>query len=181
MTEDYKEKVDAVAVELDEVSRIRIGGIRENDILKEKLKAIIDHVEARETKYQEIVRAQELELLTVQAEVAKKEQDPLHAREMQLREQLNQYRGKFEKFQQNLTDSNKEFVDLRKDIEALNISTRKLDKLHKEQSVKRADTAEMLQDLVSQTQDLQKQLRDVESQKQTLSKLKVSLEAKLSA
>jgi chromosome segregation ATPase len=181
MTDTYRTSIDSVAVRLDEVSRERIGNIRENDILKEKLKAILEHVETREAKYQEIVKAQEDELVAVQAEVAKKELDPAKAREKQLRDQLNLYRGKFETFQQSLTGSNQEFVTLRKDMESLSQSIRKLEKLHLEQSTKRNDTAEMMQGLNQQNEELQQQLKAVETQKQTLGKLKVSLEAKLSS
>ncbi|KAH8953144.1 hypothetical protein BDL97_08G008000 [Sphagnum fallax] len=189
----FHNTIKDITSKLEEQGDERLQQIKENEILREKLKHFTQQYEIREQHYGHQLRTKALEQQL--AEVKLKQQQELFAQEeakshlyteqiaqllkteQDLRSQLGLYGDKFEQFQDTLTKSNDVFATFKKEMEKMSKTIKKLEKENFSLKKKCEKSDVTIIELLDERASLKKQAETSRNQKEKLEALCRSLQA----
>ncbi|KAG0622430.1 hypothetical protein M758_3G096900 [Ceratodon purpureus] len=189
----FHNTIKDITSKLEEQGDERLQQIKENEMLRETLKALTQQCEKRDQHFNHQLRTKELEQQL--AEVKLKQQEELVAQEeaksrlykeqiahqlkveQDLRAQLALYGDKFEQFQETLTKSNEVFATFKKEMEKMSKTIKKLEKENITLKKKAEKSDVTVIDLLDERVSLKKQLETSKNQKERLEALCRSMQA----
>ncbi|XP_024388593.1 uncharacterized protein [Physcomitrium patens] len=189
----FHNTIKDITSKLEEQGDERLQQIKENEMLRETLKALTQQVEKRDLHFNHQLKTKELEQQL--AEVKLKQQEELVAQEesksrlykeqiahqlkveQDLRAQLALYGDKFEQFQETLTKSNEVFATFKKEMEKMSKTIKKLEKENIALKKKAEKSDVTVIELLDERVTLKKQLETSKNQKDRLEGLCRSMQA----
>eukprot|EP00899_Mesostigma_viride_P001664 jgi/Mesvir1/11499/Mv13852-RA.1 len=191
----FQETVDGVSRRLEEHDQSKAVLAQENELLREKVKKVLEQITLRDEYVASQLKAKEVEIelghakLAHEVEVSKSLEakcaifaerfEVSRKSEAELRQQLESYAGKFESFQTTLAKSNEVFTMYKSQMETM---TKSITKLKKENAAAKAKVAigeAALKEAEEQKAGLAANLALVTNQKKSLEALCRSLRAQL--
>lgn len=114
LAQNFQTSITEITQKLEENNQERIQLLQFHELLRDRLKQLIDHVEQQDDKFK-----QELEEKTKLLEDYRALLEaPPNEREIEMRKQLAEYKDKFEVFQESLLNSNEQFGGFKKDMDS---------------------------------------------------------------
>ncbi|MED6184854.1 hypothetical protein PIB30_051475 [Stylosanthes scabra] len=189
----FQDAIKDVSNKLEERKDECLTQLRENDMLRNKLKQLSDQYELSEQQYAQKLKQKTLELQLADLRVKQHEEklvqeqsqiklyaeqvSQLLATEKNLRMQLTTDGEKFQQFQEALSKSNEVFETFKNEIEKMAKSIKELKKENQFLKSKSEKSDIMLIELVDERERLKKHLEKTAKQKEKLESLCRSLQA----
>ncbi|XP_024515052.1 beta-taxilin isoform X1 [Selaginella moellendorffii] len=183
----FHNTIKEISLKLDEQGDDRIRQVKENEILREKLKHFTQQYEVREEHFSHQLRTKVLEHQLLEVKLKQQQerfvQEEAKARayteqisqllltEQDLRSQLALYGDKFEQFQDTLTKSNEVFASFKQEMEKMSKTIRTLEKENLSLKKKCQQCDVSLIELLDERGSLKKQLETTTNQKKKLEAL----------
>ncbi|XP_019194452.1 PREDICTED: beta-taxilin-like [Ipomoea nil] len=193
----FQEAIKEVSNKLEEQKDECLSQLKENEMLKIKLKQVVDQYALTEQQYAQKLKQKDLELQIAELKIKQHEEklvqgqsqmklyaeqvSQLLTTEKSLRLQLTADGEKFQQFQEALLKSNEVFETFKQEIEKMGKSLKELKKENTFLKSK-CDKSDMtLIELVEEREHLKMQLEKTRNQKERLESLCRSLQAELKA
>ncbi|XP_027367657.1 alpha-taxilin isoform X2 [Abrus precatorius] len=189
----FQDAIKDVSNKLEERKDECLSQLKENDMLRNKLKQIAEQYELSEQQYTQKLKQKSLELQLADLKIKQHEEklvqeqsqiklyaeqvSQLLATEKNLRLQLTTDGEKFQQFQEALTKSNEVFETFKQEIEKMAKSIKELKKENQFLKSKSEKSDITLIELVDERERLKKQLEKTKNQKEKLESLCRSLQA----
>lgn len=187
LSNKFQDAIKEVSCKLDEQKHESISQLKENDMLKTKLKQLVDQYSLSQQQHEQQLKQKSLELqlsdlkLQQQEEKLKQEQSQMKlyaeqvsqllATEKNLRQQLTADGEKFQQFQEALLKSNEVFETFKQEIEKMAKSIKELKKENAFLKSKSEKSDITLIELADERERLKKQLEKTKNQKEKLESL----------
>ncbi|KAL5569271.1 hypothetical protein UlMin_025846, partial [Ulmus minor] len=189
----FQDAIKDVSNKLDEQKDECLSQLKENEMLRIKLKQLADQYTLSEQQYAQKLKQKTLELQIADLKIKQHEErlvqeksqtklyaeqvSQLLATEKNLRQQLTTDGEKFQQFQDSLLKSNQAFETFKQEIQKMAKSLKELKKENSFLKSKCDKTDVTLIELVDERQQLRKQLEKTKNQKEKLESLCRSLQA----
>ncbi|XP_061347062.1 uncharacterized protein LOC133292641 isoform X1 [Gastrolobium bilobum] len=189
----FQDAIKDVSIRLEERKDDCLSQLKENDMLRNKLKQLADQYELSEQQYAQKLKQKSLELQLADLKIKQHEEkliqeqsqiklyaeqvSQLLATEKNLRLQLTTDGEKFQQFQEALSKSNDVFETFKQEIEKMAKSIKELKKENQFLKSKSEKSDVTLIELVDERERLKKQLEKTKNQKEKLESLCRSLQA----
>nr|GMC70845.1 alpha-taxilin isoform X2 [Ipomoea batatas] len=193
----FQEAIKEVSNKLEEQKDECLSQLKENEMLKTKLKQVVDQYALTEQQYAQKLKQKDLELQIAELKIKQHEEklvqgqsqmklyaeqvSQLLTTEKSLRLQLTADGEKFQQFQEALLKSNEVFETFKQEIEKMGKSLKELKKENTFLKSKCNKSDVTLIELVEEREHLKKQLEKMKNQKERLESLCRSLQAELKA
>ncbi|CAN0909289.1 TXLNA [Linum grandiflorum] len=189
----FQDAIKDVSSKLEEQKEDSLAQLRENEMLRTKLKQLADQYTLSEQHFAQKLKQKSLELQISDLKIKQHEEklvqeqsqmkiyaeqvSQLHATEKNLRLQLTSDGEKFQQFQETLMKSNEVFETYKQEIDKMAKSIKELKKENTFLKGKCDKTDVTLIELVEERERLKKQLEKTKNQKEKLESLCRSLQA----
>ncbi|XP_020223899.1 alpha-taxilin [Cajanus cajan] len=189
----FQDAIKDVSIKLDERKDECLSQLKENDMLRNKLKQLAEQYDLSEQQYAQKLKQKSLELQLADLKIKQHEEklvqeqsqikiyaeqvSQLLATEKNLRLQLTTDGEKFQQFQEALSKSNEIFETFKQEIEKMAKSIKELKKENQFLKSKSEKSDITLIELVDERERLKKQLEKTKNQKEKLESLCRSLQA----
>ncbi|TKY51562.1 Alpha-taxilin protein [Spatholobus suberectus] len=189
----FQDAIKDVSNKLEERKDECLSQLKENDMLRNKLKQLAEQYDLSEQQYAQKLKQKSLELQLADLKIKQHEEklvqeqsqikiyaeqvSQLLATEKNLRLQLTTDGEKFQQFQEALSKSNEIFETFKQEIEKMAKSTKELKKENQFLKSKSEKSDVTLIELVDERERLKKQLEKTKNQKEKLESLCRSLQA----
>ncbi|WCJ19360.1 Beta-taxilin [Euphorbia peplus] len=189
----FQDAIKDVSNKLDEQKEESFSQLKENEMLRHKLKQLADQYTLSEQQYEQKLKHKSLELQLADLKMKQHEEKLLHEQsqmkvyaeqvsqllstEKNLRLQLTADGEKFQQFQDALVKSNEVFQTFKQEIEKMGKSIKELKKENVFLKSKSEKSDVTLIELVEEREKLKKQLEKTKNQKEKLESLCRSLQA----
>lgn len=189
----FQEAIKDVSIKLDEQKDESLSQLKENEMLRTKLKHLADQYMLSEQQHEQRLKQKSLELQISELKIKQHEEKLIHeqsqmkvyadqvsqllATEKNLRVQLTSDGEKFQQFQDALVKSNEVFETFKQEIDKM---SKAIKELRKENAFLKSKTERSdltLIELVEERERLKKQLEKTKNQKDKLESLCRSLQA----
>ncbi|KAL2324784.1 hypothetical protein Fmac_023842 [Flemingia macrophylla] len=189
----FQDAIKDVSIKLEERKDECLSQLKENDMLRNKLKQLAEQYDLSEQQYAQKLKQKSLELQLADLKIKQHEEkliqeqsqikiyaeqvSQLLATEKNLRLQLTTDGEKFQQFQEALSKSNEIFETFKQEIEKMAKSIKELKKENQFLKSKSEKSDVTLIELVDERERLKKQLEKTKNQKEKLESLCRSLQA----
>ncbi|XP_021744138.1 beta-taxilin-like [Chenopodium quinoa] len=189
----FEDAIKDVSVRLEEQKGECISQLKENEMLRDKLKQLAEHYTQCQQQYAQELKQKSLELKIAELKVEQNEEKVAHEQaqikvyaekisqlletEKSLRQQLTADGEKFQQFQDALLKSNEVFETFKQEIEKMSKLTKDLKKENTFLKSKCEKSDFTLIELVEERERMKKQLEKTKNQKEKLESLCRSLQA----
>lgn len=189
----FEDAIKDVSNRLEEQKGECLSQLKENEMLRDKLKQLADHYTLSQQQYAQELKQKTLELKIAELKVEQNEEKLAHEQaqtkvyaekisqlletEKSLRQQLTADGEKFQQFQDALLKSNEVFETFKQEIEKMSKLTKDLKKENTFLKSKCEKTDYTLIELVEERERMKKQLEKTKNQKEKLESLCRSLQA----
>ncbi|KAJ0261840.1 Alpha-taxilin-like protein [Hirschfeldia incana] len=193
LSNKFQEAIKDVSIKLDEQKDESLSQLKENEMLRTKLKHLADQYMLSEQQHEQRLKQKSLELQISELKIKQHEEKLIHeqsqmkvyadqvsqllATEKNLRVQLTSDGEKFQQFQDALVKSNEVFETFKQEIDKM---SKAIKELRKENAFLKSKTERSdltLIELVEERERLKKQLEKTKNQKDKLESLCRSLQA----
>ncbi|XP_048608354.1 beta-taxilin isoform X2 [Brassica napus] len=193
LSNKFQEAIKDVSIKLDEQKDESLSQLKENEMLRTKLKHLADQYMLSEQQHEQRLKQKTLELQISELKIKQHEEKLIHeqsqmkvyadqvsqllATEKNLRVQLTSDGEKFQQFQDALVKSNEVFETFKQEIDKM---SKAIKELRKENAFLKSKTERSdltLIELVEERERLKKQLEKTKNQKDKLESLCRSLQA----
>jgi chromosome segregation ATPase len=197
LSRKFHTTIKEITTKMEEQGEERMNQLKENEMLREKLKNVVEQYEIRERHIATQLKAKDLERALIEAKLKQQAdialQEALKAQaykeqiaslahtETELRNQLSIYAEKFEQFQETLVKSNDVFSTFKSEMERMTKQIKRLEKENGSLKKKSEQSDVTLIELVEERNSLRKQLDTARTQKQKLEGLCRALQAERNA
>ncbi|KNA08836.1 hypothetical protein SOVF_159170 isoform B [Spinacia oleracea] len=189
----FEDAIKDVSVRLEEQKGECLSQLKENEMLRDKLKQLADHYTLCQQQYAQELKQKSLELKIAELKIEQNEEKVAHEQaqikvyaekisqlletEKSLRQQLTADGEKFQQFQDALLKSNEVFETFKQEIEKMSKLTKDLKKENTFLKSKCEKSDYTLIELVEERERMKKQLEKTKNQKEKLESLCRSLQA----
>ncbi|XP_057516810.1 uncharacterized protein LOC130798010 isoform X1 [Amaranthus tricolor] len=189
----FEDAIKDVSIRLEEQKVECLSQLKENEMLRDKLKQLADEYTLSQQKYAQELKQKTLELKIAELKVQQNEERLAHEQaqikvyadkisqhletEKSLRQQLTADGEKFQQFQDALLKSNEVFETFKQEIEKMSKLTKELKKENTFLKSKCEKSDYTLVELIEERERMKKQLEKTKNQKEKLESLCRSLQA----
>ncbi|CAG9327898.1 unnamed protein product [Blepharisma stoltei] len=152
LSQNFQISITEISQKLEQNNQERVQLLQYHELLREKLKELIEHVEKQDEKFKG-----ELETKTKMLEEYKSQLEaPPTEEENEMRKQLEEYKARFEEFQESLVNSNEQFGNFKKDMDGKAKQLRQIQKDSQEVKKRLIESEETFQSMQREVQEHEK-------------------------
>lgn len=171
ITQEYQNELNERQRKLEEVCYQRAEYTKYNELLKEKMTELLGFVEERDKNFSSLLEEKNKEIDEFKSKAEEKPSDE----EEKLKDELEEYKKKFEDFQSSLTQSNVQFANFKKEMEAKSKMFKNLQKENSQLKARQNEFGQSLPTLREEVEILRESVKKYENDISKATELKKKL------